>query len=326
MPCPYTRRRVLQWMRMAHVEGGCIAVMQVRESSGTQKKAHVRHCALYWRTFRVYAIHLGFPSTCTSWWLLKHNWSHARATTARARHAHFAGCRECASDDVCSYVYDKAKIKDRGSTGGKNHRYHKYKPPHKCQCLCILRFFGFVFSCSFIFCMGIASSVLLSVPLIFKWAPAACLCLMIAECIEVYMEVSQRTSLHPSVVDFGAPCLAVVLLVVPFDCLNALVTAKDTLYHLKLMAVGDTEMVELEGPVYHKMRRCIFEPVRLLCLSAPMVYPMASLGGLCRVTLVVYSVLGFAYKKCLGHKPGINWKRPQSPGVDMLHRVHGYCY
>ena len=296
-------------------------MMQVRESSGTQKKAHVRHCALYWRTFRVYAIHLGFPSTCTSWWLLKHNWSHARATTARARHAGNVRPMTYAHTYMTRQKLrtgDQQVVKITDTININRHI--------NANASVFLRFFGFVFSCSFIFCMGIASSVLLSVPLIFKWAPAACLCLMIAECIEVYMEVSQRTSLHPSVVDFGAPCLAVVLLVVPFDCLNALVTAKDTLYHLKLMAVGDTEMVELEGPVYHKMRRCIFEPVRLLCLSAPMVYPMASLGGLCRVTLVVYSVLGFAYKKCLGHKPGINWKRPQSPGVDMLHRVHAYCY
>ena len=137
--------------------------------------------------------------------------------------------------------------------------------------------------------MGAVSSVIMSIPIMFKWAPAVCLCLMINECVDVYMKMAQMISLHPSVAMFGASCLAVVLMIVPFDFLNEFIAARDIICHLKLLVVGDAEMVTLEkmSTVYKTMRRYVFQPARLLCLFCPIVYKSALFGGLCGTTLVV---------------------------------------
>ena len=176
--------------------------------------------------------------------------------------------------------------------------------------------------------MGVVSSVIMSIPIMFKWAPAVCLCLMINECIDVYIKMAHMISLHPSVAMFGASCMAMVLMVVPPDFLNAFIAAKDTICHLKLLVVGDAEMVTLErmSTIYKTMRRYVFQPARLLCLFCLIVCSSAFFSGLCGTTLLVYSVLGFVYKKCLKQKSRFDRRQHQCAGVDVFHQVHINCY
>ena len=80
---------------------------------------------------------------------------------------------------------------------------------------------------------------------------------------------------------FGASCMAMVLMVVPLYFLNAFIAAKDTICHLKLLVVGDAEMVTLERmSTIYRTRRYVFQPF------CPIVCSSAFFSGQCDIACV----------------------------------------